>query len=240
MPCFGRRRGAASLLSQISSDNKDLTLPIDHVCNLVFHCWQWTVCLDTLDNTQALGKQACRGPLAPGSFCEREMGGTERWRPSGARGPSQGFQHPSGRDDARVRCRAVRFAAPPLALLQATLLSIVGRISLRVSLLFSVFRNCGRWTPEYLWGVYKKSLWRAEPPSPGFTLEGPQVHWKSGKALQARGTLRPRADRVSSSKPAALPRGSPCPQGLTEHLEPPLCLTQKCLWQWRLCVLGDK
>lgn len=64
--------------------NKDLTCPISHIRNLVFHCWQWC----TLDNTQALRKQICGNPLSPSAFCECIMWRVERWRPNGTQEPS--------------------------------------------------------------------------------------------------------------------------------------------------------
>ena len=144
MACFGRGRGAASLLSQVSLHNKDLTFPIYHVCNLVFHCRQQTTCLGTLDttldNSRPWESRPVEAPLPLVHSVSVKWGG---WRGGGQAGPEdppEEFQHPSSWDDGHLLCRAVRFAATSLALLQAILLSTVGCISLRVLLFVFFFK----------------------------------------------------------------------------------------------------
>lgn len=67
--CTAWKRAAASFLSQVSLETKDLTLPTYQACNLVFLCWQ------QYPLGLALRNQTCGSPLTPGTPCECEIGG---------------------------------------------------------------------------------------------------------------------------------------------------------------------
>lgn len=152
---------AQSPPSQMSLDNKDLTFPIRHICNLAFQYWQQC----TLDDTRALRKQICGGPLAPGTFCECETGRMESWRPSRASGPFSGgsVSRCLGWCPSPEQGRVV-YSSSSLALVQASLLSTVGCISLRVLLVWVVFVfrfvltvfSEPRISMNDYWGVYKE------------------------------------------------------------------------------------